>query len=89
VCFCDGSSEIFCTQGGGTGENQRGFHNEELHNLHSSLDIITMADWKRLRSQDILHVQVRNKIHKKFFQKKLKERDNFEDVGLDGRILRK
>jgi hypothetical protein len=39
----------FCTQEGGNGGNPRGFHNEELHNLHSSLDIITMADLKSLR----------------------------------------
>jgi hypothetical protein len=65
----------------------RKFHNEELHNLYSSPCIISVIVLRRVvwASHVAFTGDIRNSY--KFWLVKLKERDNSEDLGIDGNIL--
>jgi hypothetical protein len=65
-------------------ESWRNFHNEELHNLYSSLSINRMMNSRRMKwMTHVAHVGVMNS---KCWWGSLKERDHSKDLGKDGRI---
>jgi hypothetical protein len=64
-----------------TGE-WRKLHNEELHNLYSTPDIIRQVKSRRVRSQDMWHAWERREKCTRFWWESPKERDHFEDQGV-------
>jgi hypothetical protein len=62
-------------------------HNEELHNLYTSPNIITETKSRRMRLVE--HVarvrEMRNCAE--FWSENLRERDHLENLGVDGRVI--
>jgi hypothetical protein len=67
----------------------RNLHNEELHSLCSSPDIIRVIKSRRLRWAGHVARMGAMKVRRTFWLESLKERDYSEDVGIDGRIILK
>jgi hypothetical protein len=63
-------------------------HNEELHNLHSSLSIIRMIKPRRIRWTGHVACMGRSGMHTRFVWENQKERDHYEDLDVGGRILK-
>jgi hypothetical protein len=59
--------------------------NEELHNLYDLPNIIGVIKSRRMRWAG--HVAHMGKMHTVFWLENLKERDQLEDPGVDGRII--
>jgi hypothetical protein len=62
-------------------------HNEELHNLYPSPNIIRVIKSRRMRWAG--HVARIGEMHTKFWFGSLKGRDNSKDLGVDGRVILK
>jgi hypothetical protein len=60
----------------------RKLHNEELHNLYSSPNIIRIIKSRRMRWEGNLASMGRRGIHTRFWWKLQKESDHWEDLGL-------
>jgi hypothetical protein len=67
----------------------RKLHNEELHNLYSSpsTSIIRMIKSRRIRWAGHVARMGRRGIHTGCYWESHKERDNYEDLDVDGRIV--
>jgi hypothetical protein len=63
----------------------RRLHNEELHNLYASPDIIRVSKSKGVRL--VGHVARMGEMHTKFWSENLKGRDHMEDLGVDGNTI--
>jgi hypothetical protein len=65
----------------------RELHNEELNDLYYSPNVIRVNTSIRMRwAGHVVHIG-REKVHTGFSWGNLKERDHFEDSGVDGRII--
>jgi hypothetical protein len=67
----------------------RKLHNEELHNLYSSPNIIRMIKSSKMRWAGHVALMEAIRYAYKFWLESLKRRDNSEDVGVDRRIILK
>jgi hypothetical protein len=68
-----------------TGE-WRKLHNEELHNLYSSPDIIRQVKSRRMRwAGHVARMGEERKVYTRFWWESQKERDHLEDQAVDGR----
>jgi hypothetical protein len=67
----------------------RRLHNEELHNLYASPDIIRVIKSRRMRGAGHVArtVQMRNEFNTR--SDNLKERERMEDLGIGGKIILK
>jgi hypothetical protein len=61
---------------------RRKLHNEELHNLHSSLSIIRMIKSRGMSRQGMLHGWGRRGMHIGYWCESQKERNHWEDQDL-------
>jgi hypothetical protein len=68
-----------------TGE-WRKLHNEELHNLYSSPDIIRQVKSRRMRWAGHVACMGEERKRTRFWWESPKERDHWEDQGLGGKI---
>jgi len=57
----------------------RRLHNEELHNLHASTNIIRVIKYRMRWAEDVARIEKMINV--------LKERDHEEDLSVDGRII--
>jgi branched-subunit amino acid aminotransferase/4-amino-4-deoxychorismate lyase len=63
-------------------------HNEELYNLYTSPNIIRMVRSRRMRWKG--HVaRMKRSAHRILARKPEKNRDHYEDIGVDERIILK
>jgi hypothetical protein len=68
-------------------EGWRKHHNEELHNLYTSSNIIRVIKSRRMRwAKDVARMGIW-KTRTIFSIEKLKGRDQLEDLGVDGKII--
>jgi hypothetical protein len=67
----------------------RKLHNEEFHNLYSSLCIIRMIKSRRIRWAGHVARMLRIQMHIRFWWVSQKERDHYEDLDVGGRIILK
>jgi hypothetical protein len=65
------------------------FHNEELHILCSSPDIITMTRSRKMRWAEHVALMRRREIHVGIWWERQNERDNYEDAEVSGTIILK
>jgi hypothetical protein len=65
----------------------RKIHNEELNDLYSSPNIIRVIKSRSLRWVGHLACMGRGEVHIGFWLGNLRERDHFEDPGVDGKII--
>jgi hypothetical protein len=64
----------------------RRLHDEELHNLYASSNIVGVIKSRRVRwTGDV--ARMRGEMHTKFWLENLKGRDHSEDLATDGRII--
>jgi hypothetical protein len=63
----------------------RRLHNEELHNLYASPDIIRVIKSRRMRWAR--NVACMGEMYTKFLSENLKGRDRSEDLGVDEKII--
>jgi hypothetical protein len=67
------------------GGSWRKLHNDELHSLYSSPNIVRMIKSRRMRGAG--HVaRMKGEVFAGFWLGGLKERDHWEDLGVSGRI---
>jgi hypothetical protein len=64
----------------------RKLHNEELHNLYSSPDIIRQIKSRRMKWSGMWHTWERSEKCTRFWWENPKERDHSQDQRVDGRI---
>jgi hypothetical protein len=64
----------------------RNLHNDELHNLYSSPNIVRVIKSRRMGGQDMWHVGGRGEVFTGFWLGGPKARDHWEDLGVGGRI---
>jgi hypothetical protein len=65
----------------------RRMHNEELHNLYTSPNIIKEVKSKKMTGAGHLACMGQMRMHTKFWLEGLKGRDHSEDLGIDGKII--
>jgi hypothetical protein len=71
-----------------TGE-WRKLHKEDLNDLYRSPDIIRVIKSRKMRWAGHVARVGRGEVHTRFWWGELIKRENFEDLGLDGRIILK
>jgi hypothetical protein len=64
----------------------RKLHNDELHSLHSSPNIVRVIKSRRMRWAGHVHACGRGKVFTGFWLGSPKVRDHWEDLGVGGRI---
>jgi hypothetical protein len=64
----------------------RKLHNDELHNLYSSSNIVRMIKARTVRGWDMQHAWARGEVFTGFWLGSPKGRDQWEDLGVGGRI---
>jgi hypothetical protein len=64
----------------------RKLHNDELHSLHSSLNIVTVIKSRRLRWAGHVACMGRGEVFTGFWLGGPKVRDHWEDLGVGGRM---
>jgi hypothetical protein len=62
----------------------RKLHNEELHNLYSSLSIIRMIKTRRMRWAGHISRMGERRMHIEYWWESQKERDHYEDQDVGG-----
>jgi hypothetical protein len=67
-------------------EKWRKLHNEELHNLYSSPDIIRQIKSRRMGGRGMWHAWERRENCTMFGWESPKERDHLEDQGVGGKV---
>jgi len=67
----------------------RRLHKEELYDLHRSPYIIRVSKWRRVRSAGDVACMGQERCRENFCWKDMRERNNLEDLGVDGRIILK
>jgi hypothetical protein len=78
---------IWTLEGGKMAGGWRTLHNEELHNLYDSPDIVRVFKTRRMRCAGyVAHVRTM-RIHTKVWFEDLKGTDHSENQGVDGRII--
>jgi hypothetical protein len=79
---------IFGPKGDGVMGEWRNLHNGELHNLHSSLDIIRQIKSRLMRwgGGGMWQAWERGETCTGFWLESPKEKDHFKDLGVDGRM---
>jgi hypothetical protein len=65
----------------------RKLHNNELHSLYSSLNIVRVIKSRRMRGLDMWHAWERGEVSMGFWLGGPKVRGNCEDLGVGGRII--
>jgi hypothetical protein len=70
-------------------EKWRRLHNEELYNVHSSLNIIRVNNSRRMRCAWHVAWVERGEVRTAFWRKSLRQRDHFQDLSIDGRTILK
>jgi hypothetical protein len=65
----------------------RRLHNEELHNLYVSPNIIRVIKSRKMRWVGHVVCMEEIEMYRVFWLENLKGRDYLEDVGVDGRII--
>ena len=65
----------------------RKLHNEELKDLYSSPNIIRVIKSRKMRWAGYVARMGRGEVYTRFWWGNLRERDHFEDAGLDERII--
>jgi len=68
-------------------EDWRRLHNEELHNLYASPNIIRVMESRSIRLVRQVVRMWRWEIYTKYWLENLKRRDHLEDLGVRGRII--
>jgi hypothetical protein len=63
-------------------------HDEELYDLYSSPNIIRMVKSRRVRWSGHVAGIGKGEVHTWFWWRELRERDNLEDICIDGRTLK-
>jgi hypothetical protein len=71
-----------------TGEWGR-LHNEEVTDLYSSSNVIRVIKLRRIRGVGLVALMGRREVHTGFRWGNLRERDHFEDPGVNWRIILK
>ena len=61
----------------------RKLHNEELHDLYSSPNIVRVIKWRKMRWAGNVARMGRGEVYTGFWWDKLRERDHLEDPGVD------
>jgi hypothetical protein len=64
----------------------RKFHNDEIHSLYSSLNILRVIKSRRMRWAGRVARMGRGEVLTGFWLEGLKARDHWEDLGVGGRI---
>jgi hypothetical protein len=64
----------------------RKLHNNELHNLYSSQNIVRVIKSRKTRGRNMWHAWARVEVFTGFWLGGPKERDHWEDLGVSGRI---
>jgi hypothetical protein len=62
----------------------RQWHNEQLHDLYCSPNIIRVIKWD---ARGMWHVGEKGTVHTGFLWGDLRERDHLEDLGVDGKTI--
>jgi hypothetical protein len=65
----------------------RRLHNEELHALYSSTNIIQLIKSRGKRGAEHVALRERGEMHTEFRWEDLREEDYLEDTDIDGRII--
>jgi hypothetical protein len=65
----------------------RRLHDEKLHSLYASLNIIRIVKSRRVRWERHVTRMGAMKMHKIFCLENLKRKHHSQDLGIDGRIL--
>jgi hypothetical protein len=65
----------------------RRLHNEELHNLYTSSDIVMVIKSRRKGGVGYVAHVGRREVHTIFWLENLKGREHLEDLSIDGRII--
>jgi hypothetical protein len=66
----------------------RRLHNEQLHNLYASPNVIRVVNSRRMRWVGKVARMGGMRNSYKFWSENLKRRDHSEDLGVDGKIIR-